>query len=763
MNQWRPNPGSQECALRSNAFELFFGGSVGGGKSQFLLVDALGQISNPSYRAALFRKTFPELEKSLIFDSRALYPSQGGVYNEQKHRWTFPSGATIDFGHLDTMQDVFSYQSAQYAYLGFDEATHFSEFQIEYMKSRCRCADPRVKKYIRYASNPGNRGHEYFKKRFIDGKEPYKIYKNDKTGLSMQFIPSKVYDNKVLMKGDPDYVKRLEGLPEQERKMLLDGSWDVFAGQYFSEWDMEIHVVAPFEVPEGWKRIRGIDHGRTAPTACMWGAVDHDGRIYWYREYYMAGRDADLNAQEIARLSQGERYSFTTLDSACFSQTGTGETIAEIYHRNGVACDPSPKNRLAGWSLFHEYLRPDIATSFNLSDQVVSQEGLRAKMVFFSNCVNAIRSIPTLIHDIRHPEDLDCFVAGTQVTTIAGERNIEEIKVGDLVLTPIGYKPVIRDGISGFSKRNTRVELSNGKSLIGTSNHKVFVYDRGLVPLSSLKKDEILMGDTTSLCKTRQLITKGLFILDAYLEDTMIQMGHILPKDMLRFIVRFGLLTMVKSFQVIRSIIKTTMLITTTSLTSKWSNDVHMPKSTTKTEKNRSWQKLLFGEKRHEVSKSFQKMLEKCWLIRSRRDLRAEIVDCLLRHRANKPSIVDRVECGLEDLLKRNALYAKSSFGIKETEKKQHKPVRIVAVGNYVGEIVYNLTVADARLYFANGVLVTNTSLDDHVADCVRYILETLHEGKSPVPLDPLEKKLQAWKKHSTLTPTNLNRFYANR
>lgn len=398
MSEWKPNPGSQERALRSSAFELFYGGAAGGGKSDFLLVDALGQVKKKSYKAALFRRKYTELEKSLILRSHDLYPSQGGRYNEQKHRWTFPSGAIIDFAHMDSQSDVYDYQSAQYAYLGFDEATHFTEFQIEYMKSRCRCADGSVKKYIRYGSNPGNRGHAYFKGRFIQNKEPYQLYHDDKTGLSMQFIPSKVYDNIVLMSGDPDYVHRLEGLPEDQKKMLLFGDWDVFEGQYFSEWLHEIHVVTPFEIPSSWRRFRTTDHGRTKPTACLWGAVDHDGNIWWYREYYMAGVDADINAAEIARLSGEEKYAFSLLDSACFAKTGAGETIAEIYERNGVKSIPWPKNRMAGWSLFHEYLR---------HVDPVTKHKHPPKMRFFSNCLNAVRTIPTLIHDELNVEDLD--------------------------------------------------------------------------------------------------------------------------------------------------------------------------------------------------------------------------------------------------------------------------------------------------------------------------------------------------------------------
>ena len=371
---------------------MFYGGAAGGGKSEFLLIDVSRQVNKKNYKAVLFRKSYPELEKSIILRSHELYPALGGHYSELKHRWTFPSGAIIDFGYLDNDRAVYAYQSAAYAYLGFDEATHFTEFQIEYLKSRCRCADKTVKKYIRYASNPGNIGHVYFYDRFIGGKEPYKEYVDEKTGLTKQFIPSKVYDNLVLMREDPEYVNRLEGLPEKEQKMLLHGNWDVFEGMYFNEWDKEVHTCEPFAIPDTWKKIRCIDHGRTAPTACLWGAIDYDGCIWWYREYYKAGVDADINASEIKRLSL-ESYWFTVLDSSCFSKTGTGETIAEIYERSGIICEPSPKDRLAGWNLFHQYLRHDKEN--------------KPKMVFFSTCLNAIRTIPTLLHDEKKPEDLN--------------------------------------------------------------------------------------------------------------------------------------------------------------------------------------------------------------------------------------------------------------------------------------------------------------------------------------------------------------------
>lgn len=390
MREWRPSSEAQGKALASNAYELLFGGACGGGKTEFLLIDAMKQVTKSKYHAILMRNTFPELENSLILRSHEYYPSLGGRYNSQLHRWTFPAGSIIQFGYSENDVDIQKYKSAEFAYIGLDESTTFSEFQINYIITRNRCTDKRVDKRIRLASNPTGRSHAWHKNRFITNRKPFISYIDERTGLDYTFIPSLAKDNKVLMETDPEYVKKLERLPEKERKALLLGDWDVFEGMFFSEWNSEFHVIEPCDIPSTWRKFRCIDHGRAKPTACLWGAIDYDGRVIIYREYYAAKRDADENAKHIADLSAGEVYVFTVLDSACYSKTGTGETIAEIYERNGVIAEPSPKNRLAGWALIHEYLR-----------------GNPPKMVFFNTCGNAIRTIPELQHDNKRIEDID--------------------------------------------------------------------------------------------------------------------------------------------------------------------------------------------------------------------------------------------------------------------------------------------------------------------------------------------------------------------
>lgn len=165
---WRPNPGPQTRFLALASYEVAYGGSAGSGKSAALLMGALRFVDRPAYCALLLRRTFPELEKSLIERSFQLYPKAfpGTRYNEQKKVWLFPGGARVYFGHLERDADVHAYQSAEFQYLGFDELTSFTERQYTYMLSRARSATG-IPIRIRGATNPGGEGHDWVFKRWV--------------------------------------------------------------------------------------------------------------------------------------------------------------------------------------------------------------------------------------------------------------------------------------------------------------------------------------------------------------------------------------------------------------------------------------------------------------------------------------------------------------------------------------------------------------------------------------------------------------------
>lgn len=370
-----------------NKYTLY-GGSAGPGKSYWLrwypiykMIKWWKKTGLEGIRTGLFCEDYPALRDRHISKIQYEFPlwlgeMKQGV-SEFQLRPDFGGGVLA----LRNLDDPSKYLSSEFALIAIDELTKNDKKVFDVLRTRLRWTGIDDCKFIA-ATNPGEKGHIWVKDIWIDGKFDINELEKDKFAY-VKALPS---DNPYLSE---EYKTALQSLPEKLRKAYWEGNWDVFEGQYFNEWREEIHACEPFAVPETWKRIRVIDHGRAKPTACLWGAIDYDGNLWWYREYYQAGVDADINAQKIAEFSKGESYKFTLLDSSCFSKTGTEETIAEIYERNGVSCQPSHKNRIAGWTLFHEYLRGE------------------GKMRFFKNCYNAIRTIPTLIHDELHPEDLD--------------------------------------------------------------------------------------------------------------------------------------------------------------------------------------------------------------------------------------------------------------------------------------------------------------------------------------------------------------------
>ena len=284
--KWGPNPGPQMHFLASTAYEALYGGAAGGGKSEALLVDPLRCVHLPKYRAILFRRSFPELEKSLIQRSFGYYQAAfpDAKYNDQKHIWRFPSGALIYFGHLEHDKSVYDHQSAEYQYIGFDELTSFTEWQYRYMLSRARTSSG-IRIRIRGATNPGGEGHAWVQRRWAPwlGPAPEEAegytgprvgpgsvlyYRNTDDGekwvpkspeaLSRVFIPAKLTDNPHTDKG---YSERLSGLDPVTRAQLKDGDWLIrpAAGAYFKRaWFKFVD-----EAPAGLRRIRYWDFAAT--------------------------------------------------------------------------------------------------------------------------------------------------------------------------------------------------------------------------------------------------------------------------------------------------------------------------------------------------------------------------------------------------------------------------------------------------------------------------------------------------------------------
>lgn len=394
----------QQQFINSEAFETLFGGAAGGGKSYGQLVDALlYALEYKKSKQIIFRSTFADLEKSLIRVSLDIYPLSIADYNSSKHTWKFNNGSIIDFGYIQYEKDVYQYQSAEYDVIRFDELTHFTEFMYTYMISRCRGANPYPKR-IKSSTNPGGVGHSWVKERFIDIGEPNTIHTCKlETGeeVTRTFIPSLVTDNKFMLKYDPDYIKRLDALPEKERKALKYGDWDIYDGMFFPEFKRRIHVIEPFQIPEHWNRYIAMDYGLDM-FAVLFIAIDTKGRAYVYNEIHKSNLIVSEARQTLKSIMRHYKYKYIYAPPDLWNRNrDTGKSTAELFYEGGIDLTKASNNRIAGWLNVKEWLKVR-----KVRDEQTGELYEDSDLKIFSNCINLIKYLPQLQHDEKDPNDV---------------------------------------------------------------------------------------------------------------------------------------------------------------------------------------------------------------------------------------------------------------------------------------------------------------------------------------------------------------------
>lgn len=443
---WKPIPRQEDfIAIPDSVSEGLYGGAAGGGKSEILLMLPLVRqwYQNRRFKGLLTRRTYPELEKSLIIRSETdgYYKGTGAEYNKQLRRWRWPSGAILDFGYAEYENDVRKYDTSEYTYIGFDELTSFTEFQYMYLaKSRCRTTDPSIPAIVRGATNPGNVGHGWVRKRFVE-PAPYGTLLRDRTTGEMRvFIQSLPTDNPYIMKNDPGYIKRLEQLPEAEKRAKLYGDWWTFSGQVFDDWRIEPfadepsnarHVISPFQIPDYWPVVLGLDWGFTAMTWAGWMAASPEGRAYLCEEYACSKTKISTWATEVGTRSGKYRLVDVVLDPSAWGHVGAERTIAEQFHHySGLNPRQADNDRLGGKMLLQDYLRwvprppkkiPETGFNSETAEMIRRISGQKAyedycdrfvpeppetnlpKLQVFDTCKEFIKTIPLCVYnEVNH-------------------------------------------------------------------------------------------------------------------------------------------------------------------------------------------------------------------------------------------------------------------------------------------------------------------------------------------------------------------------
>ncbi|MHB8916545.1 MAG: phage terminase large subunit [Desulfocucumaceae bacterium] len=384
-----PNPKQKDFFL-ATARHIAYGGARGGGKSwamrrKFVLL----ALNYAGLKLLLLRRTLPELRENHILPLLAEL-NKVAKYSDNEKAFIFPTGSRIKLGYCDAERDIYQYQGQEYDVIGLEEATHFTEAQKDFMTTCNRSVRPDFKPRMYYTANPGNVGHQWFKRLFIDRE-----YRGKEVAEDYVFIPARVYDNKVLMDNNPEYVQTLENLPDDLRRAHLEGDWYVFAGQYFKEFDREIHTIDHFVIPADWRRYIALDYGLDM-LAAYWIATDSTSKAYVYKELYQSGLIISDAAKAILAMTTETIYEHIAPPDLWNKRQETGKSAAEIFDDNGVTLYKANNNRIQGWYNLKEWLKP-YEDEFN---------ALTASLVITKNCTNLIRTLPQLQCDEKDPNDV---------------------------------------------------------------------------------------------------------------------------------------------------------------------------------------------------------------------------------------------------------------------------------------------------------------------------------------------------------------------
>jgi hypothetical protein len=413
----------------TRATEVLYGGAAGGGKSYVKRTSAIRWcVEVPGIQVYFFRRTLPDLRDNHLRGPTSFqvlldpYLKSGHVKGPTvENEFRFWNGSILHLCYCDSENDVEKYRGAEIHVLILDELTHFSEYQYRFLRSRVRIAGLTIpEKYkgilprIEAASNPGSIGHAWVKRTFISPKPAGEIWKTpaEEGGMTRQYIPARLTDNPYLTKDDPTYADRLRGLGTDSLvRAMLEGDWDIVAGQAFEKLRRDLHCIEPFVPPNEWLCFGSLDWGSSKPFSFgLWTVSDGnmlpDGRQYrrgaiirFNEVYGWTGKpDEGLRkeATEVADMIKARigtrRLAYIAADPSMWKVDG-GPSIAETMLRRGVVLRKADHNRLTGYVEVRQRINGD---------------GDGPMLYVTKNCHDGFwRTMPDLVMDESHPEDVD--------------------------------------------------------------------------------------------------------------------------------------------------------------------------------------------------------------------------------------------------------------------------------------------------------------------------------------------------------------------
>lgn len=472
---WKPFAKQTEfLSIPFSVKEAMYGGGVNTAKTETLVVFPLVHKlhEHPRFKQVIMRRTHPELKREVLPRARRLYRPFGAVFNGQDMCFTFPSGAMIFLGHCENEDDVHKYDSMEINVFSPDEIGSLTEYQYLYIAfERVRAPlGSGLPAIIRCAGMPGGIGHSWVKSRFVTPYPSGGKVIIGRGGNKRMYVHATAIDNPYT---DPAYLQSLDALPEAERQAKKFGSWDAYLGQVFEEFrdkkysdepENALHVIEPFDIPEWWPKIIGMDWGFN-PPAMTWvgfGAISPDGRIYIYRELAWQKTKIEEWCAELKPLLDLEQPRVIKLCQSASQDRGQEHTILQqissALDRPITLSGNASGSRIAGKMLLHEYLRwrpkklpppANFEYDQNQAEYILRNQGIEfykaynkqfipaepeknlPKLQIFNICPLLINAIKSAAYDKTNPQDVGEFPGddpydGIRYLIDAADRYFEE-------------------------------------------------------------------------------------------------------------------------------------------------------------------------------------------------------------------------------------------------------------------------------------------------------------------------------------------------
>ncbi len=388
------------CDQTDGPVAVGFGGARGGGKSFWLLaqmgIDDCQRF--PDIKCLLLRKVGKSNLESFEDLRRRLFPRLSHCFTPSRGLLTFPNGSRIFTGHFQCEKDIDAYLGLEYDVIGIEEATTLTSRKYHDIVTCCRTSkvarDGRPWRPRVYSTtNPGGVGHAWYRTKYI---VPFQ----QRAESTTRFIPATLNDNCFT---NAEYRDILDGLTGWQKRAWRDGDWDIAAGQFFTNFRREAHVIDDFSDARGVEWFAALDYGFHHYTVALLGCFDSDGNLFVVDEHAQRNWVPERHAKAIKAMLQRHHVTLQGRYSAVlrrfvagtdvFARQSDGASIAKHYSDLGISLRPACMDRVNGWA----------AVLKRLGDPAAS---VAPRIFFHRRCARLIDCLPSLQHDPARPEDV---------------------------------------------------------------------------------------------------------------------------------------------------------------------------------------------------------------------------------------------------------------------------------------------------------------------------------------------------------------------